>query len=253
MTNASPFDYLHTELPGELHQRRQSEQRLRIYMAKIVPKLRELIAEHAEATDPAEQAELRNIIQEVRATIELSTQKILYGVREPGARRSYLERYGCAAWTDAAMNALGELAPLVEVGAGAGHWQRELTARGVDCLAYDNNSTLAPPQAPVGNVLPGDETALAHHPDRTLFLCYPPDNDMAIKCLCEYKGKYLVYVGEGRGGVNASPAFFDTLDADWELVETHKLAPFARCYERMFVLKRKPKPWSSYFWGGRLR
>jgi len=85
-----------------------------------------------------------------------------------------------------------------------------------------------------------------------LFLCYPPDNDMAMQCLRAYKGQRLVYVGEGRGGVNASPAFFDELDSDWDVVAVHKLDPFPRCFERMFILQRKVHSWSSCFWGGRL-
>jgi hypothetical protein len=40
---------------------------------------------------------------------------------------------------------------------------------------------------------------------------------MAQRCLGMYTGARLVYVGEGRGGVNAAAAFFDALERDWEV------------------------------------
>ncbi len=35
---------------------------------------------------------------------------------------------------------------------------------------------------------------------------------MAANCLKEYKGKYLLYVGESNGGVNGSADFFAALE-----------------------------------------
>ncbi len=35
--------------------------------------------------------------------------------------------------------------PLIELGAGLGHWQRELSQRGANVLAYDNMSSLPLP------------------------------------------------------------------------------------------------------------
>lgn len=49
-----------------------------------------------------------------------SSQFILYGVRERGARDRYMARFGCAAWTDEAMEAVARFSPLIEIGAGKG-------------------------------------------------------------------------------------------------------------------------------------
>jgi len=45
-----------------------------------------------------------------------------------------------------------------------------------------------------------------------LFLCWPPpDNDLAAYCLKNFKGKYLIYIGQPRNGQTANSAFFDML------------------------------------------
>ena len=46
-----------------------------------------------------------------------------------------------------------------------------------------------------GIVAVGGVEKIAEHPDRTLFLCYPPTGDMAKACLDAYAGELFVYVG----------------------------------------------------------
>lgn len=55
-----------------------------------------------------------------------------------------------------------------------------------------------------------------------------------------YEGDCFVYVGEGRSGINANDAFFDKLDAEWEPTDILELDPFPQCFERLYVLRRKP-------------
>lgn len=78
---------------------------------------------------------------------------------------------------------------------------------------------------------------------------FPPDNDMAEQALDAYKGDWLVYVGEGRGGPNATPAFMDKVEAEWDCVHVEQLPTFPRCYERLLVFRRRgasQKPWWTY-------
>jgi hypothetical protein len=63
---------------------------------------------------------------------------------------------------------------------------------------------------------------------------------MAVLSLRAYRGSTILYVGEGRGGVNASPAFFDELERDWVCEQAIELDPFPECFERLYVLRRKP-------------
>eukprot|EP00050_Salpingoeca_kvevrii_P017483 m.65594 g.65594 ORF g.65594 m.65594 type:complete len:70 (+) comp7578_c0_seq7:883-1092(+) len=59
------------------------------------------------------------------------------------------------------------------------------------------------------------------------------------RCLERYRGDTLIYVGEGRGGVNANDAFFDELERSWICTKVVKLDPFPQCFERLFVLQRR--------------
>lgn len=120
-------------------------------------------------------------MRELQAQVQLETQKILYGVDQPGVRRppcasssprvprrwrrmfdgvpagntpapslppqaasgslrqppvcpqaraEYENEFGCVRWTAPALAKIAALGPLVEIGAGAGHWQRALTQAG---------------------------------------------------------------------------------------------------------------------------
>jgi hypothetical protein len=48
---------------------------------------------------------------------------IMYGIAEPFVHARYLKAYGCVHWSDEALAVLRAHSPLVEIGAGAGHWQ----------------------------------------------------------------------------------------------------------------------------------
>lgn len=150
---------------------------------------------------------------------------------------------------------LGAVGPIVEIGAGSGHWQRALSERGVDIVAFDNFSQLplaasgepgerapAPHELKkflVGEVQQGDESTAAKFPERALLLCYPPAGGFALRCLRQYKGSTLLYVGEGRDGCNASDEFFDALESGkWAVDSVTPLAPFVGGCEQLFVLRR---------------
>jgi hypothetical protein len=70
---------------------------------------------------------------------------------------------------------------------------------------------------------------------------------MAIECLQCYCGDVLLYVGEGYGGVNASAAFFDELEREWECESVVQLAPFRENFERLYVMRRKARSKRRWF------
>ena len=144
------------------------------------------------------------------------------------------------------------MGPLLEVGAGAGRWADALAeGHGADVLAFD---LCAPP----GCVPPGGEAGVsprvklgdgvaeaARHPERALLLVYPTAA-LAERSLAAYGGETVVYVGEGRGGSNGSPAFFDRLLRDFAPTgPALRLAPFPGGYEKMWVLRRREAPRDS--------
>lgn len=73
---------------------------------------------------------------------------------------------------------------------------------------------------------------------RTL-LCVYPEGDLLERSLARYDGDVLLFVGEGRGGVNGGPGLFDTLEREWAVVRTAEVCPFKGGYERLWVLRRR--------------
>ena len=171
------------------------------------------------ARDPAalERARLRfaRLADRVRAETSALTWGRADAERE---RDAFVRRYGCVGWTDGALDVIAEHAPIVEIGAGRGLWQRELQRRGVDVLAYDDQSAIPgdadenylassssspPPSSPRGRVRVGNESALrswrVRRENRTLLLVYP-EGDLLPRCLRAYGGEVVLFVvGEGAG------------------------------------------------------
>lgn len=193
------------------------------------------------------QKEFTERMRAISEDVQVNTQQIIYDVQDPpDARRRYEAEFGFCRATPEAIQVVSALSPLVEICAGRGHWQRALSSAGATVVAYDNGGGASPNPysgnlAPVGHVLKGEEGALRLHRDKTLLLVHPPSGDIASRCLQMYEGEYFVYVGEGRGGVNASDAFFDELDAEWEPTVVLELDPFPQCFERLYVMRRKSR------------
>jgi len=186
-------------------------------------------------------AEAARLEEEVNRTTNL----ILYNLDDPTARRYYLEAHGCTKPSDAAVKECARYGPVLEMGAGLGHWAAALAKRRVDVVAYDSFADLPLPdlkQDPVFHfrVQKGDTSVIAAHPNRTLLIVYPGPNDMAAEALQQYKGSTLLYVGESRGGVNANDAFFDGLQAGgWECTKVVAVEPFPGGFEKLWVLQKK--------------
>jgi len=114
------------------------------------------------------------------------------------------QRYSYVVPDAGSLSILADLGPLVEMGAGNGYWAHRLRALGVDVVAYD----LAPPDGDRPNryhpmpatwtdVIAGDQTNLAHHPDRALLLCWPPLFSSLGECLIQYSGDTVALIGDG--------------------------------------------------------
>ena len=147
----------------------------------------------------------------------------------------------------------------IEIGAGVGYWAWQLSQLGVDIVAYDAQ----PPQlvgqnhwhSPRGgemnelsgetrpvffDVREGNHLIAAHHPDRTLFLCWPPySNDMANKTLKAYKGKRFVYIGESAGGCTGDDWFFKRLERSWKEVAEHRPIQWWGVHDVITVYERE--------------
>ncbi len=147
------------------------------------------------------------------------------GTQRLESRSELVSKYAWAIPNAEAIAAIVAFAPrIVEIGAGSGYWAMLLRQAGADVLAYDKHL----PTSQGGwdftrsyvDVQIADHRIAAKHPDRALFLCWPPYDDlMAANALDHYAGNQLIYIGEGMGGCTADDQFWRKLD-EWEEQET---------------------------------
>jgi hypothetical protein len=144
----------------------------------------------------------------------------------------------------------------IEIGAGNGYWAWQLSQLGIDIIAYD---TTPPDKVPNMYFAPQEEAAepksltktwypvhlggpekVREHPDRTLFLCWPPYSEtLAYQCLQSYQGNRFVFIGEGDGGCTGDDAFFKLLDEQWEDIAEHDIKQWEGIHDYITVYQRK--------------
>jgi hypothetical protein len=125
--NSSPFVY--EQLTEGLAQRVRAQEELMGYMRatqQVVGALQLQLRTGGLGQGEEAVAAYWERMRALKEEVALRTQQILYGVDEPGMRAHYEEAYGCARWTEPALRAIAGCSPIIEIGAGAGHWQREL-------------------------------------------------------------------------------------------------------------------------------
>ena len=250
----SPFSY--RELDEAVARRRDQERALATYINTVAPMIasaREEMARAQKLGDPAALERARARFATLAARAQAETAALTWGSEEGQKRRAeFVERFGCVGWTDAALEEIAKHSPIVEMGAGRGQWQRALAERGVDVLAYDDGSAV--PGANErrrgdarsefrGVARRGDETRLrsfwVRRANRTLLVVYP-EGDLLVKCLENYDGPVVLFVGEGRGGVNGAAETFDYVEKRFDVEKTVPVTPFGDGHEKLWVLRRKP-------------
>lgn len=167
------------------------------------------------------------------------------------ANRTRLSRtYAWAIPNQAALGALSDLQPLVELGCGGGYWAMLLRERGVDVVAYDRWPP--PPDGREGGwamkawseIRPGvGEEVIEQHQERTLLLCWPSpgevENCWAADTLRRYQGDKLVFVGEAPDGCTGSRAFHRRVGEQFELVSEVEIPRFSGRRDQVWIHQRR--------------
>lgn len=154
---------------------------------------------------------------------------------------------------------------LVEVGAGSGYWAWQLSQLGVDVVAYDYKPPHLVPNhyhSPTRGSWAGPRVeptlresiffdvqqleavaAVDRHPDRTLFLCWPPyATSMAVKALRAYRGDRVIYIGEGSWGCTGCAEFHAVLESEWDEIATHRPVQWYGIHDWVTVYERAAEP-----------
>ncbi len=126
-----------------------------------------------------------------------------------GPKRSdFVERYSWAIPGEAALAAIAEHAPILEVGAGSGYWAYELAKRGVDVVATDplpaptrrgpeSAYTFTKAWHPVQHM--DGLAALQAYPGRALLTVWPEQARLwPSEVLAAFAGDVVLYVGSPR-------------------------------------------------------
>lgn len=151
-------------------------------------------------------------------------------------RKKLIWAYAWAIPSHEAIQALREMSPLIEIGAGTGYWTWLLRQAGENVIALDKNPE-APPHWTL--VERGNEESVQAHGDRTLFLCWPSYQEpMAVKALSNYTGSHVVYVGEWKGRT-ADDEFHRLLTDSFDLEREIPIPTWPGYSDRLFFFKRR--------------
>jgi hypothetical protein len=158
-------------------------------------------------------------------------------------RAALVRRYAWAVPTRSAVLAIVARGPVVEIGAGSGYWASLIRQAGGDVLAFD---IAVGEREHIGThhpVLRGGPEDAGAHPERTLFLCWPPyDEPMANDALAAYEaagGQSVVYIGEGSTGCTGDDAFHARLRSlAWEYETSCQLPNWSGIHDDMSIHQR---------------
>jgi hypothetical protein len=143
---------------------------------------------------------------------------------------------------------------IVEVGAGTGYWAAQLSALGVDVVAYDRHppatrlnrfhSTRQPDGSRVGHeqwfdVQEAGPHAAARWPHRTLLLSWPPHgHPMAAASIRRFRGDRLIYIGEPAGGNTGGTSMHTVLAREWAPVASIAMTQWHGLNDALTVFDR---------------
>lgn len=159
------------------------------------------------------------------------------------AFHSLTRRYSYAIPTETALREIIKYSPIIEIGAGLGYWASLITKLKGDIISVDNFSwfkkNIYSLEKTHYKIINGDHSCVKKHKDRTLFICWPPpDDNMAYKCLKNYKGNYFLYIGEDYPGCTANEKFYLLLKNSFKLIKKIELPNWNGFNSHLKVYKR---------------
>ncbi|KAM4796522.1 uncharacterized protein WCC33_001657 [Rhinophrynus dorsalis] len=109
--------------------------------------------------------------------------------------------------------------PLICAGAGTGYWEFLLQSRGLDVVAFDQNS-IFPPDLRYTEVMTAGPEILERFPDRALLLAWPDADEsshFSRDCLAYFRGQTLIHIGELLGETMSSNPWGQSTSRDFQL------------------------------------
>lgn len=167
-------------------------------------------------------------------------------IRDTPQRQEHVRRYS---WTitdpaTVAFVAQHSGGRMVDPMAGTGWWGLLLDQVGVDVVSSDVDPggnhwhEGADLWVPIAAAEAYD--AVTQHPDRTLFLAWPPyDRPDGVDTVRAYRGLRVIAITEGEGGCVGDDALFAEFDTNWVEVADHVPVQWFGMHDRVTVYGRK--------------
>jgi len=161
------------------------------------------------------------------------------------ARKAFRRLWGFSIPCREAAEALCELTPLVEVGAGTAYWAALLRNRGADIIATDPAPSSNPYGFHTGRFVETIQLtaadAIRRYTDRTVFCSWPSEGEhWAAEAFADIRpGMHLALIGTGRGGVTGNEALFDLLDQDFSLIRSVEIPQFPGITDDLSIYLRR--------------
>jgi hypothetical protein len=166
--------------------------------------------------------------------------------RESLSRRDFVGRYS---WTipdpvTLAFVAEHSMGRLVDPMAGTGYWAHLLAQLGVDTACYDlepgTNLWHADQPLFVPVLKLDGRESVTLHPDRALFLSWPPyDVPVGTEIVQAYAGTRVIFIGEPESGCTGDDALYELFEADWSEVAEHVPVQWDGIHDRVTVYDRR--------------
>lgn len=156
-------------------------------------------------------------------------------------RRELINKYSFAIPDDFAIQKLVEYSPVIEIGSGIGYWAHLVNNSGGKVLCYDDDSwELSKKQKTYTKIYPMSELNKDDFSVSSLFICWPPMDEMAeiyLQMYLENNGKTLIYVGE-FGGCTGNDKFFELIQDNFELELRHEIPRWKCINDRFYIYTR---------------
>ena len=161
---------------------------------------------------------------------------------------SLREYYAYAVLSPQILEKIAEYSPLIELGAGTGYNAWVLQQMGADVVAiaafpieeghnWFFNTRFGLPTK-VGKsftkIEQGDSRSLVKYPNHTLFICWPPRNEMALESLTYFQGNTLIFVGNKQ--CCANKAFYRKLGEEWTVEHLEKTGSWDACHTEWLTI-----------------
>jgi hypothetical protein len=168
-------------------------------------------------------------------------------------REKFIQKYGFAILSRAAIEAMRPYAPLLEIGSGSGYWAYELQKNGIGVIATDTMDGIYgffPKESEERRwqhryteieQLSSVE-AVRKYPRRNLLTVWPDyDHSWATDALNVFTGQVVIYMGEGYGNATADDRFHELLDQRFGNQEFIPMPHFEHSYDRQLRICKTPK------------